>query len=163
MNWSLQATGVKWLPGGASDHLDLHRIKCSKRGGDGITAVKGDLNRSMSSENTSASTLLGWKLHQPHPFQTQKQFVIGHGLEHTVSLPPVPKAAKLSGNECPTLNLMLFNNGADEGNITVSDPSAPDYKLCIHGPLYNIVFLETSAFFQKIFTILFWLNCYKNS
>ena len=35
--------------------------------------------------------------------------------------------------------------------IQASDPSAPDSNRSIHGPSYNILFLETPVFFSKNF------------
>jgi len=48
------------------------------------------------------------------------------------------------------LGLMPLDNGSNENDITLGDPSAPDDKWRLHGPIQNIMFLRTPAFL-KIF------------
>jgi hypothetical protein len=133
---SMDETFVERLPLSASNHLDLNGSGLSNTSPDRLPGVKRYPDGPAAPGTIPVSILPGRKFHQPCPLQTQKQFSTSHRLEHTVSLPPIPEAAKLLGDECPALNSMLLDNGADEGNITIGNPSAPDDKCCIHGPLY---------------------------
>jgi hypothetical protein len=67
------------------------------------------------------------------PFQTQQKFTASHGFGHAISLLPIPETAEFLGDKFSALGLMRFDNGADENEITLDDPSTPDEKRRIHG------------------------------
>ncbi len=124
---------IERLPGGAAHHCDLDRSKLLERGLKGALVVEGNLNRVMAPRTTSGSFLPCRKHHLACPLQTQKKFTASHGLGHTVALLPIPETAKFLGDEFPALGLMPLDNGSNENDITLDDPSAPDDKRCLHG------------------------------
>ena len=140
---------IERLPGGAAHHSDLDRSKLLERSVNGTLAVEGNLNRMTAPRTTSGSFLAWRKHHMTCPLQTQKKFTASHGLGHAVALLPIPETAEFLGDEFPALGLMPLDNGSNENDITLGDPSAPDDKWRLHGPIHNIVFLRTPAFLKK--------------
>jgi len=124
---------IERLPGGVAHHSDLDRSKLLERGLKGALVVEGNLNRVTAPRTTSGSFLPWRKHHLACPLQTQKKLTASHGLGHPVALLPIPETAKFLGNEFPALGLMPLDNGSNENDVTLDDPSAPDDKRCLHG------------------------------
>lgn len=138
---------IEGIPEGAAHHSDLDGSKLPETSLNGALTVERNLNRVTTSRTTSGSFLPWRKLHIACPLQTQEKFTASHGLGHAIALLPIPETAEFLGDEFPALGSMLLDNGSDENDISLSDPSAPDDKRRLHGPLYSIVILKTPAFF----------------
>jgi len=136
---SLNETIVERLPFSVSYHLNLDGGESRKGGTDGLRRVEGDLKGPLL-PFAPPSIPSRREIEQPFSFKAQEEFPAGHLLETSIGLPPVPEVANLPGDECPALSPASFNDRADGDNITICDPSAPDDKWCIHGPLYSIMF-----------------------
>lgn len=136
---SLNETIVEGLPLSVSDHLNLDRGEFRKGGRDGLCRVEGDLKGPLL-PLALPSIPSRRETNQPFSFKAQEEFPAGHLLETSIGSPPLPEVANLPGDECPPLRPISFNDRADGDNITICDPSAPDDKWCIHGPLYSIMF-----------------------
>lgn len=140
-------TFVERLPVSASNLLDLDGANLLERSFEGTLVMKRNRDGSVMPWPTSRSLLPRRKIHIPCSLQTQKKFAAGHGFGHAIALFPIPETAQLLGDEFPPLRSVLFNNGTDEEDITLRDPSAPDDKWRLHGPLYSITILKTPALF----------------
>jgi hypothetical protein len=140
-------TFIEGFPVSASYHSDLDGSKSLERSHNGALAVEGNLDRLAAPRATSGPFLPWRKLHIACSLQTQKKFAAGHGFGHAIALFPIPETAQLLGDEFPPLRSVLFNNGTDEEDVTLRDPSAPDDKRRLHGPLYSITILKTPALF----------------
>jgi hypothetical protein len=140
-------TFVERLPGGTSNLLDLDGANLLERSFEGTLVMKRNRDGSVMPWPTSRSFLPRRKIHIPCSLQTQKQLATSHDLGHSVALLPIPKTADLLRNEFPSLRSMPLDNGADEDDVTLCDPSTPDDKCCIHGSLYSITVLRTPAIF----------------
>ena len=89
----------------------------------------------MGRESLSPSVdinLFGRQLNETFLFQTAKEFSASHILQGAVGLMPIPDSTQLSGDERPSLSLVLIDKRSNKVNVLGGNLASPNNEALLH-------------------------------
>jgi hypothetical protein len=102
----------------------------------------------MGRESLSPSVdinLFDREMNETFLIQTAKQFSASHILQDTVGLLPIPDSTELSGDESPSLLLVLIDKRTNEDEVLGGNWASPNDEILLHACVYNRKLRETPA------------------